>query len=217
MKWYSIVVIVFAILLIGGLISVANKPGTQPQGTNQTGGQQAQATPSNPTTTCTDGDGVCPAGCNVFNDNDCKALTPGTSADSGNLRLSVSNPHIEVCTSDYSVDNYTYLVFDVSVENKGTTDEYISSMEFSTVDPNRKQFEGSVLSYPIVISPSDNCKNAKNDAFSGGNLLPGSKYSGKIWIELSKTGSYAKGKWFVVHKKTFSLKDVYTIYEAQIS
>ncbi|MEW6035222.1 MAG: DUF4352 domain-containing protein [Candidatus Micrarchaeota archaeon] len=166
-------------------------------------------------TSCTDSDGVCPDGCNVFNDNDCKALSPGTAADSGNLQISVSNPYVQVCTSDYSEDKDTYLVFEVNVENRGTKKEYISSMEFSAVDPNRKQFDGSILSYPTVFG--GNCADAKNDAFSGGNLLPGSKDNGKIWIELSNTGSYSKGKWYIVYKQTFSLKDLYTVYETQLN
>lgn len=168
----------------------------------------------NKITTCTDGDKVCPTSCNVFNDNDCNALALGTTADSGNLKLTVSNSHIEICTSEYSEDRDTYLVFDISVENKGTEEEYISSTEFIAIDPNRKQFDGSIVSYPWAFG--GNCENAENTAFKGGNLLPGSKDNGKIWIELSSTGDYAKGKWYIVHKKTFSLEDVYTIYETQI-
>ena len=151
----------------------------------------------------------------MFNDNDCVALAPGTQATSGDLKITVSNPEITICTSDYSEDKDTYLVFDVSVENKGTDTAYVSSMEFSAVDPNRKQFDGSILPYPMAFD--GNCKNAKNDAFSGGNLLPGSKDNGKIWIELSNTGSYENGKWFIVHKKAFSFKDIYTVYETQVN
>ncbi|MFH1306911.1 MAG: DUF4352 domain-containing protein, partial [Candidatus Micrarchaeota archaeon] len=163
---------------------------------------------------CADGDGTCPEGCNVFNDNDCPALKPGTSADVGDLRITVSNPQVKVCTSSYSNDKDTYIVFDVIAENMGIDTQYISSMEFYVIDPNKKQFDGSLLAYPMVFG--GNCADAKDTAFDGGNLLPSSKDDGKIWIEISNTGSYTAGKWYIIHKQLFSLRDYYTIYETQI-
>ena len=230
MKFELVVLVIIGALLLAGCASSgpstaappASAPQAQPQAQPQTPPAQVQTPPTvqvppvkKEITTCEDGDSTCPAGCNVFNDNDCKALAPGTQATSGDLKITVSNPEIQICTSDYSEDKDTYLVFDVSVENKGKDTAYVSSMEFNAVDPNRKQFDGSIVAYPMAFS--GNCKDAKNDAFSGGNLMPGSKDNGKIWIELSKTGSYEKGKWFIVHKKAFSLKDIYTVYEAQVN
>lgn len=225
---FAVVILTIGMLFLAGCSGSSNSTAAAPPDTTkattpatapnpvQTAPPVAPAQPEKKEiTTCEDGDGTCPAGCNVFSDNDCKALAPGTQASSGDLKLTVSNPSIQVCTSDYSEDKDTYLVFDVSVENKGKDTAYVSSIEFNAVDPNRKQFDGSIVAYPMAFS--GNCKDAKNDAFSGGNLMPGSKDNGKIWIELSKTGTYEKGKWFIVHKKTFSLKDIYTVYETQVN
>ena len=227
MKFELVVFVIVGALLFAGCASSGPStaaPPANPASAPQTPPTQVQTPPAQPPavqappkviTTCTDSDGTCPAGCNVFNDNDCKALAPGTQATSGDLKITVSNPEIQVCTSDYSEDKDTYLVFDVNVENTGKDTAYVSSMEFNAVNPNRKQFDGSLIAYPMAFS--GNCKDAKNDAFSGGNLMPGSKDNGKIWIELSKTGSYEKGKWFIVHKKAISLKDIYTVYETQVN
>jgi hypothetical protein len=142
-------------------------------------------------------------------------LSPGTTAISGNLEITISNPSITICTTSYTTDKKTYLVMDVLVKNTGNKQESVSSMDFYAVDSGRNQFSGSILSYPFVLG--GNCENADNGAFSSGNLLPNSKTQGKIWIELSKDGSYTAGKWYIVHKQTFSFNDIYSVYETQIN
>jgi hypothetical protein len=148
-----------------------------------------------------------------MSDNDCSGLAIGNTVSAGDFSLTVSNPTVTICTQAYSTDRTAYFVFDLQAENKGTSERYISGYNFKAVDPNRKQYEGSFMPYPLVFG--GNCADAKNTSFSGGSLLPNSKDSGKVWIKLNSTGDYTKGKWYIVYNQTYS--NDYTVYEAQIN
>jgi len=168
-------------------------------------------------TACMNGDDICPKGCNTLNDNNCLPLQLGISANSGELKLTISNPRIEKCNDPSywgeNTDTY-YLVFEADAQNIGTTNEYITSSDFKALDPNRNQFGTSWSAYPQVYG--GNCVDARNSAFDGGSLLPGVSTNGKVWIEISKTEGYASGRWLIVYEAN-SYSGEYIIYEAQIN
>ena len=162
---------------------------------------------NNAVTSCTNGDGICPSNCDVFSDSDCNAFTPGTTVENSKFKMTISNPYIQICTKDYGDHAQSaHLVFDLSVEIKSGQDSvYMSSSEFNVVDSAKNQYDGSIFNSPSSLFNEESvCKDYSSNAFDSGNLMGGTKRSGKIWITINEGGAnYPSGNWFIVYKQLF--------------
>jgi hypothetical protein len=160
---------------------------------------------------------ITPVDCNPLKDKTCTTLAVGQEALVNNqLKLKVSNINTQRCEKAYQgAEPEDYLVFDVDMENVGDAGTvYVGSSVFYVLDSTRSQKDGSIFSYPYggSLYSTEACKNAESSALESGNIVPGSRSSGKVWIELKKP--LPTGESYIVYKSLFNDKMVFFKFNA---
>ena len=221
---------IFSILLIAAMVSLVLLAGCTSSGKTEQPNANTQPPASVPTVETPKSQGttpteapvvapkqeepkpITPVDCNPLKDKTCTTLAVGQEALVGTqLKLKVSNITTQRCEKDYSgAEPEDYLVFDVDMENVGDTGTvYVGSNVFYILDSTRSQTDGSIFSYPYggSLYSTEACKNAESSALESGNIVPGSRSSGKVWIELKKP--FPAGESYIVYKSLFEDKMVF--------